>query len=198
MSLLIREHDIQKLSKFYSLPSKVNLWLSDPKTYNPDYEFEFHEHLCMLHPEDALICIALCGHAITQHAASLPQINFSELEECVEYLLTDYGHSALKRMKADAEPDDECDIHGVATDLTKLSRILEELEAKVMMSNAEMLCTVMGILSIQAGAQADVARYVLSNLWQEQEHDVTKRSAPEIPFYSAPPANDNPNMGTSE
>lgn len=194
MSLLIKEQDIQTLYSFYGLPVRVKGWLSSPETYHPDDEFNLHEDLCDLHPEDALMCIALCCYVVLEDVGSSQILDFSELQECIDYLVSDYGFAALERIRTEADPDEDCDIHGVATDLTKLSHVLEEFENKIMMVQAEMLSSIMGVLSIQAGAQADVVRYVLSALWDEGSDrlkDVPEVSTKPIPFYATPPVNDN-------
>lgn len=196
MSLLIKEQDIQALYNFYGLPVKVKKWLSSPETYHQDDEFDLHEDLCDLHPEDALICIALCCYVVLEDVGSSRILDFSELQECIDYLISDYGFAALERIKTEADPDEDCDIHGVATDLTKLSRVLEEFESKIMMVQAEMLSSIMGVLSIQAAAQADIVRYVLSALWEEgseERKEAPEISAEPIPFYATPPVNDNIN-----
>jgi hypothetical protein len=189
MSLPLEEHDIQTLCHKFGIPDLVKSWLTQPSEFHMTNEYALHEQICNLHPEDALLCIALCLNIIhKKHHPTAPVLG--TLLPLTADIITNYGPEAMERMNLDIPNEERSNIEYVARDLSALTRALESTEATLLEQPDNTLSIIMSALSIQAGAQAEIARYVLEN-FREQEQKNKSLEADPVPFMKTFPVNDN-------
>ena len=190
MSIALKEQDLEVLHHKFGVPKLVQKWLSETKKTSSHHELSLHEDICNMHPEDALLCIALCLRIIEQEHDQLSSLLHS-LHPLIENIIKNYGEPALERMNMDLHNSDRTDIEFVAADLQDLARAMEDIEAYIFEISDPILPDLLSALSIQTGAQAEVALYVCKN-FQEQEKKHTEFKADDtIPFLKTLPVNDN-------
>ncbi|MCB9963696.1 MAG: hypothetical protein H6857_01975 [Rhodospirillales bacterium] len=191
MSLPLEEHDIRTLYHKFDLPDLVAQWLKDPKNFQTANEYALHEALCSLHPEDALLCIALCLHSLEQTNSSplLPP----PLLGTTNQIIRNYGLEALERIDFQISNDDRMNIELVARDLTDLAHRLEQMDLPPHGYHPPAYEVILSALCIQANAQAEVARYVLKQFREQEQEQKTREMKPlsDIPFLKTFPVNDN-------
>jgi hypothetical protein len=190
MSVPLEEVEIQTLYHKFGVPVLISSWIGDKNAFQTASEYRLHEEICNLHPEDALLCIALCLNVLTK------RYNFSDTALSVLVPLTlsviaNYGHGALERLRLDIPNDARENIEFVARDLSKLARTLENLEPYLFDMHDDILSIIMSVLVVQAGAQAEIAQYVLSNFREHDRKSHTLSAPAAIPFMKTPPVNDN-------
>lgn len=189
MSNALEEQEIQALCHKFGVPDLILKWLGETKEFHAANEYILHEDICNLHPEDALLCISLCI-CIIDKAYDQEKVISDKLRILSGEVIANYGHNALHRSHQSKRNDERLDIEFVAKDLTVLTNELERLENEIYDDEHPALSPVISALSIQAGAQAEIARYVLSN-FREQEKKNKEFDPDIVPFLKTLPVNDN-------
>lgn len=186
MSTVLKDQDFQTLCHKFGLPELIQKWINSSEK-NSDDDYLIHEDLCNMHPEDALLCIALCLTVI-QNKYEGASKHMQPFQLLIENIIKNYAELALERLHLDISQNDRTDIEFVAADLKDLAKSLEELESRLPKSDS--VFQIIQALSIQASAQAEIASYVLAG-FKEQERKTEEFKGSEIPFLKTLPVNDN-------
>ena len=188
MSTVLKDQDFQTLCHKFGLPDLIQKWLSSANDISEN-EYLIHEDLCNMHPEDALLCIALCLTIIENKYEKAAEL-IKPLHSTITNVISNYAEPALERLHLDLSQSDRTDIEFVAADLKDLAKGLENIEPYLFENDNDRVSDILSALSIQAGAQAEIASYVLAG-FKEQERKTEEFKGSDVPFLKTLPVNDN-------
>lgn len=163
MTLSLTHEHMNDLKTRLRVPVLIERWLKDEHSFHAADEYVVHEKLADMHPEQALLCIALSLDLFVK-GPSLDQIVLAPLKQLVGHLIREYGPRAVLINQKDSSVDQDSDIPQVAHDLQILKEALEIAEPTIPYKRYNPLNKIYSALLIQTGAQLEIARFVLHNL----------------------------------
>ncbi len=188
MSILFKDNDFDTLCHKFGLPHLLQTWMASSKDQEPN-DYLIHEDICNMHPEDALLCIALCLKIMEKKYSEAARL-LSPVQETIDAIITNYAEAALARAHFNLTQNERIDIEFVSADLRDLTKALEKIEPYLFEQDDHALSHIISALSVQASAQAEVASYVLTS-FREQERQNTGLKGTAVPFLKTLPVNDN-------
>ena len=194
----IAEHDIEQLCNRTPLPAMMRDWAKDPISFTEEAEYILHDTLCNMHPEDALITIALSIFIIDK-SHQLPSTQWPVLIELSERTIIHYSEALISRTNdTNSNTAQHTNIEYVAHDLSVISDTLDKLCIDLHSQSYAPIFSIMSALSVQCGSQSEIADFTLDALATDKSGDSTLTPFPEppknesdIPFLKMPPVNDN-------
>ncbi len=189
MSIAQKDQELKALYHKFGVPEFVKKWIENSDESDDIPQYNLHAPLCNMHPEDALLCIALCLKVIHQkhiHASKL----LENVVEIMDSIVENYGASALNRDTKNFPDIERIDIEFVAADLDMLTYHLENIEPYLFENQDDSVSIIIHALYIQAKAQAEIASYVLKNFREQSHHNKTFKQQ-DVPFLKTLPVNDN-------
>lgn len=166
------ENDVAKLSARFIVPIVVSRMLHDEEELDDIAEHAMQEILAELHPDTALLCLALCARHIAAHTPNVPISRALAAE--TETIIADYGPLLLSfehlDIPAEASEDIRDLLHHVPEDLEALADLLDATldELNEEHSIAAILCDILGTQARmhQEYAELELARYETAQPFQ--------------------------------
>ena len=162
------------------LPAMVLDWLESEEGLPEEADLILHHTLCEHPPRDALLCVALCVDLICEDFPFM-----APLQQAARRIIHMHAHAQ--------QSDEDGDIRQVAADLNRFAKSMERAENLWPFALHDPRGVIFSGLTIQAGAQAEIARYVMHEV-QRVHAPVPANEELDIPegyIIAGAPANDN-------